>query len=307
MVSKEAKTMVKLPRRQWSKMDKGMAALYFFLHVLCILAPLHFNWGAFWIAFVLYIITGLFGVTISYHRNLSHRSFKLPKWLEYLFAYCGVHTLQGDPISWVSVHRYHHQFVDTDKDPHSPIHGFLFSHITWIFDSDSYTQKVCSKIVCDSNEEIIVREESRNNVGDLKEQVFYRFLHKTYLLHPIALAVLLYAVGGIPYVIWGMFVRTVMLYHVTFMVNSVSHIWGKQQWKNGGLSRNNWWLSLLLFGEGWHNNHHAFEYSAKFGLEWWQIDFGWYVIIFLEAIGLAHNVKVPSQSHKQRLAMNTQS
>uniref|UniRef100_A0A0A0KTL6 Fatty acid desaturase domain-containing protein n=1 Tax=Cucumis sativus TaxID=3659 RepID=A0A0A0KTL6_CUCSA len=98
-------------------------------------------------------------------------------------------------------------------------------------------------------------------------------------------------------------VRIVMLYHVIFMVNSVCHKWGKKQWSTTDLSRNNWWVSLLSFGEGWHNNHHAFEYSAKYGLEWWQLDFGWYVIMFLKAIGVATDVKLPTQCHKQRMKL----
>ncbi|XP_050943368.1 palmitoyl-monogalactosyldiacylglycerol delta-7 desaturase, chloroplastic-like isoform X2 [Cucumis melo] len=272
-------------RREWTNIDKTIACLLFFLHALCIFAPFHFTWSAFWVAVVLYSITGLFGITISYHRNLSHKSFKLPKWLEYLFSYCGVQAFQGDPIDWVSTHRCHHQFVDTDNDPHDSNQGFWFSHITWVLDSYNLTKKVC------------------DNVKDLEKQIFYTFIHKTYLLHPIALAVLLYMVGGLPFVLWGMCVRIVMSYHAIFMVNSVCHKWGKKQWNTTDLSRNNWWVSLLTFGEGWHNNHHAFEYSARYGLEWWQLDFAWYVIMFLKAIGVATDVKLPTQSHKQRMKL----
>ncbi|XP_022158801.1 palmitoyl-monogalactosyldiacylglycerol delta-7 desaturase, chloroplastic-like [Momordica charantia] len=254
-------------------MDIEMTCFYVFIHVVCIFAPFYFNWSAFWVTFALYIITGLFGISISYHRNLSHRSFKLPKWLEYLFAYCGVHALQGDPIGWVSTHRSHHQFVDTEKDPHNPIQGFWFSHFTWMFDSNALTKKVCPEYFNEFKEIkssgcVIVGKYGRpNNVGDLEKQSFYRFIHKSYLLHPIALAFLLYAVGGIPFLIWGMCVRTITYLHLTFMVNSVCHRWGKQRWKTGDLSRNNWLVGLLVLGEGWHNNHHAFEYSAQFGLE----------------------------------------
>ncbi|KAL2463070.1 Palmitoyl-monogalactosyldiacylglycerol delta-7 desaturase [Forsythia ovata] len=238
--------------------------------------------------FGLYIITGLFGITLSYHRHLSHKSFKIPKWLEYIFAYCGVLAAQRDPIYWVSTHRYHHQFCDTEKDPHSPIRGFWFSHIGWSFDDNSTVEK-CGK---------------PNNVGDLEKQPFYKFLERTYLIHPIGLGALLYALGGFPYVVWGMGVRCVFLDHVTFLVNSVSHIWGKQAWNTGDLSRNNWLVAMFTFGEGWHNNHHAFEYSARHGLEWWQIDITWYVIRLLEAIGLATDVKLPTSAQKQKMAFN---
>ncbi|XP_014515716.1 palmitoyl-monogalactosyldiacylglycerol delta-7 desaturase, chloroplastic [Vigna radiata var. radiata] len=274
--------------RKWSSLDVGTAGIVLAMHVLCLFAPFHFNWPAFWVAVALYVVTGLFGITLSFHRNLSHRSFKLPKWLEYSFAYCGVLALQGNPIDWVSTHRYHHQFCDTERDPHSPTEGFWFSHMSWLFDTNS----------------IIERCGEPNNVGDLEKQPFYRFLRSTYLLHPFALGALLYAAGGFPFLVWGMGVRIVWVYHITWFVNSACHVWGNQAWNTRDLSRNNWWVALLAFGEGWHNNHHAFEYSARHGLEWWQLDMTWYVVRFLQAIGLASEVKLPSETQKQRMAFN---
>ncbi|KAL3631776.1 Palmitoyl-monogalactosyldiacylglycerol delta-7 desaturase, chloroplastic [Castilleja foliolosa] len=273
--------------RKWNPLDVATIGVMGFMHLLCLFAPLTFNWSAFWVAVGLYVITGLFGITLSFHRNLSHRSFKLPKWLEYFFAYCGVQALQGSPIDWVSTHRYHHQFCDSEKDPHSPLEGFWFSHMTWLFDTYALVQR-CGK---------------PNNVGDLEKQQFYKFLQRTYIVHPIALGALLYALGGFPYIVWAMGVRIVWVYHITWLVNSACHVWGKQAWNTGDLSRNNWWVAVLAFGEGWHNNHHAFEYSARHGLQWWQIDTTWYVISLLKAIGLATDVKLPSAAHKQKLAI----
>ncbi|CDO98157.1 unnamed protein product [Coffea canephora] len=258
------------------------------MHFLSLFAPFTFNWGAFWIAVGLYVITGLLGITLSFHRNLSHRSFKLPKWLEYFFAYCGVQALQGNPIDWVSTHRYHHQFCDSDKDPHSPIEGFWFSHMSWLFDTNA----------------VVKRCGNPTNVVDLEKQPFYKFLQSTYIIHPMAFAAILYAVGGFPYIVWGMGVRIVWVYHITWFVNSACHVWGNQVWNTGDLSRNNWWVALLAFGEGWHNNHHAFEHSARHGLEWWQIDVTWYAVRLLQAIGLATAVKLPTESQKQRMAFN---
>ncbi|GAA0168932.1 hypothetical protein Leryth_025534 [Lithospermum erythrorhizon] len=258
------------------------------MHVLCLFAPFTFSWGAYLVYVVLVFMTALLGITISYHRNLTHRSFKLPKWLEYFFAYCGAHALQLDPIFWVSTHRYHHQFADTEKDPHSPNEGFWYSHINWIFDTITLAEK---------------RSGRRNNVDDLEKQPFYRFLQKTYFVHPIALAAILYACGGFSYIVWGMGARIVTVYHCTFLVNSAAHLWGKQAWNTGDDSKNNWWVAIFSFGEGWHNNHHAFPYSARHGLEWWQIDVTWWIIMFLEAIGLATDVKLPEESHKKRLAL----
>ena len=275
-------------RRKWNSLDVGTAGVVLAMHFLSVFAPFVFNWSAFWLAMALYAVTGLLGITLSFHRNLSHKSFKLPKWLEYSFAYCGVQALQGNPTDWVSTHRYHHQFCDSERDPHTPMRGFWHSHMNWLFDHNSVTEK-CGK---------------PNNVGDLEKQPFYRFISKTYILHPVALGALLYALGGFPFLVWGMGVRIVWVYHITWLVNSACHVWGNQAWNTGDLSRNNWWVGLLAFGEGWHNNHHAFEYSARHGLEWWQIDMTWYVVRFLQALGLATDVKLPTELHKQRMAFN---
>ncbi|KAL5702276.1 hypothetical protein ACHQM5_027511 [Ranunculus cassubicifolius] len=274
---------------QWAARDLIYALSIFTVHVLCLFAPFTFTWGALVSAYILYLLTGIFGVNLSYHRNLAHRSFKVPKCLEYLFAYFALHACQGDPIFWVSTHRHHHKVTDTVQDPHSPVEGFWFSHIGWIFDVNK----------------IIEKGGNYKNVRDLTTQPYYRFLQRTMVLHVLTLGFLLYMLGGVPYVVWGMGVRTVWVYHITFMVNSVCHIWGSQAWNTGDLSKNNWVLSLISFGESWHNNHHAFEYSARQGLEWWQIDLTWYVIKLLENLGLATDVKLPSEGHKQRLSFKT--
>ncbi|RZC51105.1 hypothetical protein C5167_019533 [Papaver somniferum] len=197
--------------RKWNSADIATAVVVLSMHICCLFAPFMFSWNAFWVAVSLYVITGLFGITLSFHRNLSHRSFKLPKFLGYLFAYCGAQSeskfqcfspnfvlsfhffrdahscvwVQGNPIDWVSTHRYHHQFCDSDKDP---IEGFWFSHMSWLFDTNSILEK-CGE---------------RNNVGDLEKQPFYRFLQKTYVVHPIILGVILYWLGGFPFTVWGM-------------------------------------------------------------------------------------------------------
>ncbi|XP_021906437.1 palmitoyl-monogalactosyldiacylglycerol delta-7 desaturase, chloroplastic [Carica papaya] len=274
--------------RRWNSLDIGTAGVVLAMHLLSLFAPFQFNWSAFWVAFGLYVVTGLLGITLSFHRNLSHKSFKLPKWLEYCFAYCGVQALQGNPIDWVSTHRYHHQFCDSERDPHSPLEGFWFSHMSWLFDTNS----------------VLERCGGPNNVGDLEKQSFYKFLQNTYILHPTALGLVLYFLGGFPFIVWGMGVRIVWVYHITWLVNSACHVWGRQAWNTGDLSRNNWWVAVLAFGEGWHNNHHAFEFSARHGLEWWQLDMTWYVIKFLQSVGLATDVKLPTDAQKGRMAFN---
>ncbi|CAN1175514.1 Palmitoyl-monogalactosyldiacylglycerol delta-7 desaturase, chloroplastic [Linum perenne] len=283
------KAMAK-PRRKLTPWDISAISTIGATHLLALYAPFCFSWSLFFMAYVIMFITGCWGICLSYHRNLSHKSFKItPKWLEYLFAYCGVHALQGDPLTWVSNHRFHHRHTDTERDPHSAVLGFWHSHMGWIFDSALVKEK-CGK---------------RNNVEDLKSQAFYRWLRNTYVLHPLGLAILLYALGGFPYIVWGMGVRVVASHHFTWLVNSASHIWGTRSWNTNDLSKNNWWVGILAYGEGWHNNHHAFQYSARQGLEWWQIDITWYIVKFLEANGLAYDVKLPNHMHMQKLAIKS--
>nr|GEU52851.1 palmitoyl-monogalactosyldiacylglycerol delta-7 desaturase, chloroplastic-like [Tanacetum cinerariifolium] len=275
--------------RKWNFLDVVTASWVIFVHILTLFAPFTFTWGAFWAAFVCYALCGMLGLTLSYHRNLAHHSLKLPKWLEYTFAYFGVQAAQRDPIFWVSIHRSHHKYVESDKDPHSPTNGFWFSHIGWLFDS-SY---------------IVEKFKERKNVEDLKSQPFYRFIRRTYLWHILAFAAIVQVLGGFPYLVWVVGVRITWSYHLTFLVNSACHIWGNQAWNTGDLSKNNLWVALFTFGEGWHNNHHAFEYSARFGLEWWQLDLCWWFILFLEAMGLATNVKLPTTAHKLKRSFSS--
>ncbi|KAL5727917.1 hypothetical protein ACHQM5_001058 [Ranunculus cassubicifolius] len=271
----------------WAPRDVFYALFIVLVHVLCVFAPSTYSPGAFAAGLISYLLCGVLGVTLSYHRNLAHRSFKLPKYVEYLFAYFALHAYQGDPIFWVSTHRYHHKVTDTERDPHSPIEGFFFAHIGWLFDFNKMVQKGANY----------------NNVRDLTKQPYYRFLQKTMVIQVYLVVILLYMLGGFPYLVWVIGVRTVWGYHVTFLVNSACHTWGNRAWNTKDLSKNNWWLSLFTFGESWHNNHHAFDYSARQGLEWWQIDLTWYMIKALAFLGLATDIKLPSEAHKQRLSL----
>ena len=276
-----------LTNRTWSNFDVGYIAFMVLMHAGCLLAPATYSPSALACFAVTYFFTGCIGITFSFHRQLSHKAFKLPKVLEYAAAYCGVLAVQGDPIEWVSSHRYHHVHCDTPKDPHTPYEGFWWSHMGWVLDNDA----------------TLARVSDRSNASDIASQPFYRFVTATYPLHIIASAALLFALGGLPWLVWGFCVRTVWVYHVTWFVNSAAHVWGSQPYATGDLSRNNWWVAILAFGEGWHNNHHAFEFSARHGLEWWQYDVTWLIISALQAIGLATKVKLPSEAQKSRLAV----
>ncbi|KAI3839306.1 hypothetical protein MKX03_016850 [Papaver bracteatum] len=233
------------------------------------------------------ILCGPIGVGLCFHRSLCHKSLKLNKSVEYLFAYFGLLAGQGDPIYWVTVHRFHHQFVDTVKDPHSPIEGFWFSYINWIF---QHTWEKVSFSVYSSITKLHLFETVHS---------YYRFLRKTISLHYVGLGLLLYVAGGLPYFIWEMGVRMAYSHHGTFVINSVCHKWGgKRPYNTKDLSTNNWLMNIInLSGEGWHNNHHAFEFSARLGLEWWQL---------LERLGLATDVKVPMEIQKLEMSFKNQ-
>ncbi|KAL5728782.1 hypothetical protein ACHQM5_001822 [Ranunculus cassubicifolius] len=287
---------VKVERRKrgtcftkWYSYDLYHAGIVTYIHVLCLFTPFYFTWRAFWVACGLYVLCG-YGITLSFHRNLTHRSFKLPKYLEYIFAYIGCHAFQADPIWWVSTHRFHHKNTDTVQDPHSPIEGFWFAHLLWLFD----------------NKYIGSKGANFGNVEDLLKQSYYRFLRKTYAYHICLQAIVLYKFGGFPFIVLGMGFRGVWGYHSTWLVNSACHTWGQQAWNTGDLSKNNWLVALCTFGEGWHNNHHTFEYSAQHGIEWWQMDTTWYVIKLLEYCGLATDVKVPSKIQMEKMSFKTE-
>lgn len=280
--------VLKRPRfsdRPWGPQDKTYAGFFIILHAMCFAAPATFSWPMAALAFVTYFVTGCMGITFSFHRQLSHRAFTTPKWLEYFMAYCGTQAIQGDPITWVSDHRYHHVHTDTPLDLHSPYEGFWFSHMGWMFEEHVHDK----------------RAPTMSNASDMTKQPFYAHLKKFYFLHLMLKFAFMYAVAGIPGVIWGGAVATVFLWHVTFCVNSASHLWGTQPFRTGDQSRNNWWVGILAFGEGWHNNHHAFEFSARHGILKNQFDITWYMVRGLQKLGLATNVKLPSKAQLNRL------
>jgi len=238
-----------------------------------------FSWKALGLCLVLHGATGCLGITLGFHRLLTHRSFKVPKILEYFFAILGSLACQGGPIGWVATHRLHHAKSDEEGDPHSPVQGFLWAHMLWCM--------VYNKNIDDPKEYFRL-------APDLASDPVYVWLDKLQIVWTILLGIGLYVWGGWPFVIWGIFVRTALVYHSTWFVNSAAHIWGYQTYKTGDQSTNLWWVALLSYGEGWHNNHHAFQHSARHGLQWWEVDSTYLMIKFLERLGLAEAVKVPS-------------
>ncbi len=192
-----------------------------------------------------------------------------------VLAVFGTLALQSGPISWVTTHRLHHAFTDTDKDPHSPQKGIWWSHIGWIFKGTAQMQS-----------EAVMQRYS----PDLMKDPFLRVLDKYYYLTTIALAIGLFAVGGPSMVIWGVALRIVLSWHFTWMVNSATHLWGTRRFATRDDSRNNKLVVAVTFGEGWHNNHHAIPRSARHGLTWREPDLNWMQIQLLEKIGLIRDV-----------------
>ena len=266
--------------RKWDLKDYSYAAVIVGMHLGCLLAPMTASWKMFGLFMASYFVTGCLGITLSYHRNLSHKSFALPKWLEYTLAYCGAQAWQGDPMEWVSTHRYHHLHCETPLDPHTIYEGFWWSHIGWLMD-----WKVTER-----------RTGDQTNAKEMQDQPFYTHMQKHYSWHVAGSLALLFALGGLPALVWGGCVRICWVWHVTWFVNSASHVWGNQDFATGDHSRNNWWVGLLAFGEGWHNNHHAFPHSARHGLQPGQIDLTWEHIRLMRALGLATKVRLPVKS-----------
>jgi sn-1 stearoyl-lipid 9-desaturase len=246
------------------------------IHLVALLAflPQFFSWQAVGVAFLFYWITAGLGVTLGFHRLVTHRSFEAPKWLEYFLIFCGTLACEGGPIAWIGLHRIHHKYSDTTTDPHDSNRGLWWSHIGWMLVQNA------------ANKEI------DRYTKDISEDKFYQFCEKYFIFIQVALGLILFAIGDWSWVIWGIFFRLVFVFHVTWFVNSATHKFGYQSHESNDNSRNCWWVALLTFGEGWHNNHHAYQFSARHGLQWWEIDLTWMTIKFLEIVGLAKNIRL---------------
>jgi stearoyl-CoA desaturase (delta-9 desaturase) len=260
------------PQLNW-----GTITVFGLFHVGAVAALFMFTWKAFAVALFLYwFCTGL-GISLGYHRLHTHRSFTVPKWMEYLFAICGTLTLEGGPIFWVATHRIHHQKSDQPGDPHSPREGFWWAHAGWIFLGETHH----------NNTELMSKY-----APDLARNPFYRALNSWHWLPIVLLAIVLFAFGGLPMVLWGVCLRVVAGLHATWLVNSATHMWGYRRFATRDDSRNTWWVALITFGEGWHNNHHAHPTSARHGLAWYEFDLSWIQLKILKALGVAKSVRV---------------
>jgi len=246
-------------------------------HIGAVAALFVFSWQLFAATVFLYWITTGLGISMGYHRLHTHRSYKVPVGLEYFFAVCGALTLEGGPISWVATHRIHHQRSDSPGDPHSPRDGAWWAHAGWLLTGASNHNNTTAM---------------SKYAPDMAKDRFYLWLNNYHWIASVALALLLLAIGGVPLVLWGIFVRVTFGLHATWAVNSATHMWGRRRFATRDDSRNNWWVALLTFGEGWHNNHHAHPTSARHGLAWYEFDPSWIQIKFLKLLGIAKSIRV---------------
>lgn len=246
-------------------------------HLGAAAALFYVKWQAVAVCFFLLWMCTSLGISMGYHRLHTHRSYRIPKALEYFFAICGTLTLEGGPIFWVATHRIHHQKSDQAGDPHSPRDGGWWAHMGWLLvgESKHADTPMMSKYA-----------------PDLAKDPFYVWLNDYHWVPMILLAAVLYAAGGIPFVLWGICLRVVLGLHITWLINSGTHMWGSRRFITRDDSRNNWWIALLSSGEGWHNNHHAHPTSARHGLEWYEFDLSWIQISILKFLGIAKSVKV---------------
>jgi len=246
-------------------------------HIGAFIALFFFSWKAFLLAMILWWVAGSLGIGMGYHRLLTHRGYRTPKWVEYFLTVCGTLALEGGPIFWVATHRLHHQNTDRDGDPHSPHDGGFWSHMGWILTGQTMHNN--------ANELLAY-------VPELRKDKFHSWISRWHWIPMTSLGAVVFAFGGWRFLLWGIFFRTVLGLHSTWLVNSATHMWGRRRFATHDNSRNSLWVALLTFGEGWHNNHHAFPQSARHGMAWYEFDPNWYAIVVLRMLGLARDVKI---------------
>ncbi len=219
----------------------------------------------------------MFGVTAGYHRYFSHRTFKTSRVGQFLLAFLAQSSFQKGVLWWASHHRHHHKHSDTERDAHSaPREGFFYSHLGWLYDGNDETDW--------------------DKIKDLSRYPELVWLDRHWWVPPVTLAVAVFLTLGWSGLFVGFFLSTVLLWHGTFFINSLCHIWGRQTYVSGDQSRNNFFLALLTMGEGWHNNHHYYQASVRQGFRWWQVDMTYYVVKLLSFVGLVWDVREPPQS-----------
>jgi stearoyl-CoA desaturase (Delta-9 desaturase) len=243
------------------------------------------TWEAVVLGLVLYWLR-MFGITAGYHRYFSHRSYATSRVFQFILACLAQSSAQKSVLWWAAKHRHHHLFSDTEHDVHSPRHtGFLFAHVGWIFARKHDTVDLVK-------------------VGDFTKYPELMWLHKYELAPAVVLAVITFLLAGWSGLVVGFFWSTVAVYHATFCINSLAHVHGSKRYVTGDDSRNNWLLAFFTMGEGWHNNHHAYQASVRQGFRWWEIDPTYYILKALSWVGIVWDLKSPPEAvlkNEQRL------
>lgn len=271
-------------------MNAAKFAAFWLIHLGCVLVFwTGVSWAAFAVCIAMYVLR-MFAITGGYHRYFSHRSYKTSRWFQFLLGFLGASSAQKGPIWWASHHRHHHQYSDTEHDVHPPrIYGLWYAHVGWVLSSQFVRPRL-------------------ELVKDFLRFPEIRLLDRFHLVPPTVLGLAMYGLGalcatyapslgtnGPQMFVWGFVVSTVLLYHGTFCINSLSHLIGSQRFKTGDDSRNNLVLALITLGEGWHNNHHRYPGSERQGFYWWEIDITHYILKGLEKIGLVWDLREPPQ------------
>lgn len=279
------------------------------VHLLAGLAllPALFSWSGVAIGFVGVTVFGTLGINLCYHRLLSHRSLVVPKWLEHAFTTLALCSLEDTPVRWVTTHRLHHVHSDTEEDPHSPRDGIVWSHCGWLFRRapDRRTLAAFDRYARD-----LMADRWYRRLEARPFSTLWIYLVQSLLFASAGFGAALAGGGGAgdglrlgaSWLVWGVFVRTVAVWHITWSVNSLTHLFGYRSYDTGEDSRNNWFVALVANGEGWHNNHHHDPASASVQHRWWEFDVTWWIILLLERAGLASDVIRPRHLRREARA-----
>ena len=277
---------VEIEYANWQQIDWPRVIPFVLIHLACFAVFwVGFSWFALCFAIALYAVR-MFAVTGFYHRYFSHKAFHTSRFFQFILAVFGASAVQRGPLWWASHHRHHHVSSDEIEDAHSPVqHGFLWSHLGWFLSNKNFATQT-------------------ERVKELAKFLELRLLDRFDVIVPILLALSIYLLGvwlddyypnlntnGMQLLVWGFAISTVFLYHATFTVNSLAHIWGKRRYATTDHSRNNLLIALITLGEGWHNNHHHYPGSARQGFYWWEVDLTYYGLKILAAFGLIWDLR----------------
>ena len=282
VVPKDGAALPELPDRvEWARILPFIG-----MHLACF-AVIWVGWSpvAVGVAIGAYLVR-MFAITGFYHRYFSHRSFKTSRTGQFIFGLLGASAVQRGPVWWAAHHRHHHAHSDKPEDTHSPLqHGFIRSHMGWFLTARGFRPDL-------------------RRVRDLLQFPELRWLDRFDILVPFALAIGMFGLGALlahqapelgtsagQMLVWGFFISTVACYHGTYTINSLSHVFGRQRYRTGDASRNNWLLALVTLGEGWHNNHHHFPSSTRQGFYWWEIDITYYILKVMSWLGIIWDLK----------------